>query len=602
MKNLRSTGSEKHKKSHYEKGPKSATPTHVQDSDVTPEGRGRPRDRRGREVCESRGSDDQTWQPSAGLDGRERRSRDREVHQHLSEDDYQRYPSATPEVWESRRSVTRLPEIDHQRHPSSSSSGDGREIRRTREMDSLQQHYSDTDHQRYSTSTDGRDSRRARELDSLQRHSDTDHQRYSSSVDPRKLRRSRETETQQQHYPDSSQRYSTTAASTDSRDSRRSRELDTQQADQGYRYSTDGRECRRQSRELDTLSSIDEGDVRRELEAHSETGHQQYLSSASNSWFLSHQNRRPQQNIFERLDKPQPEREHSATYYAGEAVIVHDKRRPVRGRKRSLSRGVTSFHSKPKRRNSRPSSPRSDRQSVHSPALSSSSSERIFIESSRPSDSTMSESPLIIIDELSQTPPSLPPPATSSVSSSPQPPYSLSPPPSPPVFTQSPPSLLDIPFPTSPADSDRPEPTPPASQPSPSSSQPSTTEVAKPILQPSLPTYLSISPPLSGSSLPTSPILVPIPISYPAGQGYQYQFFPPIQGFFPTQVYSWPYASHVSTTAAAVVAASESSRLARSRSGTPVMDEPSENQVSAPSEVKKEKVPCEVVADDHDFF
>ena len=516
-------------------------------------------------MSEGRGTDTQSWAPSGGL---ERRSRDdREMQQHVAEDD-QRYSSATPDLWDPRRSEMRFQEFDHQRCPSSSSSCDGRETRRVREMEGSQRH-SDPD-QRYGSSTDVREPRRSRELE---RHSDD--QRYSS--EPRKSQRSREMEV----HSDPNQRY---FASTDPK---RTRELDTEQ-DQHYLSGDD----RRRSRERDERDSRRS----RESETLSDSGQLRYQSSASNTWFMVHQNRRPQQqqqNIFERLDRPQETREHSATYYAGEAVIVHDQRRPTRGKKRpAFSHQVGSFH---KRRSTR-SPARSDRGSVNcnSPALSSSSSERIFFDS-RPSDSTASESPLIIIDELSQTPPSLPPPGTSSISSSPHPSCSLSPPPSPPALTQSPPSLLDIPFPSSPpSESNKPAPTSQTTQPSISQASTATT-ASQPPPQPPMPTYLSISPPLSSPSLQASPILVPMPISYPAGQGYQYQFFPPLQGFYPTvptQVYSWPYASQVSTTA---VVPSNPSRFDRSRSGTPVMDEPKDSTlVNAPAEeTQTEETPAQ---------
>ena len=410
----------------------------------------------------------------------------------------------------------------------------------------------------------------------------------------------------------------------------------------------DGKESRRRTRGMDT-----------QQQRHPDTNQQKYSSSSYTSSGSRHKDSRSSQvNIFKRLGSfkgAQLEGERDSKFYEGEAIVVEGRRWQDRPRKRMSSYEKPDIQSREKKK--RRSSPHRRRgKSVSSPAAQewSTGASKVFSENTCLPDAARCGSPLVILDELSSekspSPLSLISPLTATshvkhASFSP----SLSPPPSSPSqvgknncsspIPSVPPSLLDIPLPSSPSESEMPisissesempistamqsssSPRPPLSSPiTPCSPQSFSAIHTQQAVYPTPPPPPPPPPPPapsshvstypishslyshSTSSLPTSPVLVPLSFPYDISQGgYQYQLYPQYAGYYPAQVYSsWPYTSPILTTNVA----SESSRSTRSRSGTPVMDEPPDvpsnvqvkgEQVDALQETETKETDCQI--------
>ena len=314
-------------------------------------------------------------------------------------------------------------------------------------------------------------------------------------------------------------------------------------------------------------------------------------------------------------------------------MVVEERGRHGRDRKRSSSQDEVERSKRMNLRSSSSASRREERRRLGSRQRSPSAGTPGVIGESLVKDSeledtfdcmtdtNMSQSPLVILDELPPpvslpsschpTPPPddvkfLPPPPPSLMdiplpsppekdvpqsASTPPPAMSLTPQPHPAMTLTPPPhptmSLTPQPHPTMslapqphPTMSLAPQPHPTmslASQPHPTNPQPLPTMA--PTTQP--PSGITLitqipPPPPPASSLPTSPVLVPISFPYVVSQGYTYQLYPQYQGFYPTPVMqSWPYTSSLTTAPVpSGMATACVDRFARSRSGTPVMDEP----------------------------
>ena len=360
-----------------------------------------------------------------------------------------------------------------------------------------------------------------------------------------------------------------------------------------------GRETRRKLRE-------------READRHLVEKHRQRISSSSSTSSIGHLGghgreegkiSRQQASIFERLGPyygAELVDQGGESVFINEGAMVMEERRRGRERKRLASHEELDGERRSKRMNLRSSSSSSrrgernrhgsrQRSPVTDPAVAISEvdikEEEGDLWYDDPVAGTgLSQSPLIILDEL---------PLPASLPSDDPTPFPLPPPESPQPLPPSPPSLLDIPLP-SPPDRDMPQPIspPPPRPPLLPTPQPSVTPQLHPAMPP---TCVPQPPPLPSpvSPLPTSPVLMPISFPYVVSQSYTYQLVPQYQGFFPTQLMqSWPYTSSALTAApvpTSIGTASGADQFNRSRSGTPVMDEPPDSATQTMSSTVNQK-------------